>query len=126
MNASGLAVPPLLQRHRLGLEDLIVIHDDLDLPLGKIRIRQGSSAGGHNGIKSIIAALGTQDFIRIRVGIGRPQSPDENRDQDVVDYVLGEFSREDKPLLDQTILRVGEAVVSLLTEGIDTAMNKFN
>ena len=77
MNLSGESISLLMRNHKVNLEDLMVVHDDLDLPLGKIRIRQGSSAGGHNGIKSIIASLGTQDFVRIRVGISRPQAEGE-------------------------------------------------
>lgn len=126
MNASGVSVSQLMQKYKIALEDLIVVHDDLDLPLGKIRIRQGSSAAGHNGIKSIIASLGTQDFIRIRVGISRPQAPGESTEETVVDYVLGDFTPEDKPVVEETIRRVSDAIVSLLTEGLTAAMNKFN
>jgi peptidyl-tRNA hydrolase, PTH1 family len=125
MNLSGQAVLPLMQRYYLSMDDLIVIHDDLDLPLGKIRIRRDSSAGGHNGIKSIIACLGSQDFTRIRVGIGRPISPDD-KDQEIKDYVLSDISREEKTILEDTIRRVSEAVMILMVEGITQAMNKFN
>jgi PTH1 family peptidyl-tRNA hydrolase len=126
MNLSGQAVAPLMQRYYLALDDLMVIHDDMDLPLGKIRIRKASSAGGHNGAKSIIASLGSQDFVRIRVGIGRPELPGESKGRDVVDYVLGDFDRDEMKLLENTIPRVAEAVVCLLTEGLEAAMNKFN
>jgi peptidyl-tRNA hydrolase, PTH1 family len=126
MNASGVSVSQLLQRYKITPEDLIVVHDDLDLPLGKIRIRKGSSAAGHNGIKSIIASLETQDFIRIRVGISRPQTPGENVEGTIVDYVLGDFTPQDKPIIEATICRVGEAIISLITEGLTAAMNKFN
>ncbi len=126
MNASGQSVFLLMQKFNLTLEDLIVIHDDLDLPLGKIRIRKGSSSGGHKGASSIISALGSQDFIRIRVGIGRPQISDEIKDRGVVDYVLGDFSAEEKSILEDTIHRVAAAVESLLSEGLNPAMNKFN
>lgn len=126
MNLSGQSVSLLMQKYHVLLEDLIVIHDDLDLPLGKIRIRKGSSAGGHNGIKSIIAYLGTQEFTRIRVGISRPALEDEDADQSIVDYVLGDFRSVDKPVIDDTIQRVGQAVMCLMTEGLTIAMNKFN
>jgi peptidyl-tRNA hydrolase, PTH1 family len=126
MNLSGVAVCQLMQRYKLSAEDLLVIHDDLDLPLGKIRIRQGSSAAGHNGIKSIIANLGTQDFIRIRVGISRPAVEGEEKEESIIDYVLGDFTKEDKPVIEETIRRVSDAVTSLLIEGLNTAMNKFN
>jgi peptidyl-tRNA hydrolase, PTH1 family len=126
MNLSGIAVSQLMQRYKLSVEDLVVIHDDLDLPLGKIRVRKGSSAAGHNGIKSIIANLGTQEFIRIRVGISRPAREDENKEESIVDYVLGDFTAEDKSVIEDTIRRVSDAVMSLLTEGLTTSMNKFN
>ena len=126
MNLSGESVIPLMQRYLVKKEDLIVIHDDLDLPLGKIRIRPDSSAAGHNGIKSIIASLGTQNFIRIRVGISRPQNTDDAKLESVRDYVLGDFTDADKPVIEETIKRVGEAVVALITTGLQTAMNKYN
>lgn len=126
MNASGVAVARLMRKNNLGPDDLIVIHDDLDLPLGKIRVRRNSSAGGHNGIKSIIASLGTQDFTRIRVGISRPPAEGETREDSIVDYVLGDFSDEDLKIVEDSIRRVTEAAVCLLTEGLTAAMNKFN
>jgi peptidyl-tRNA hydrolase, PTH1 family len=126
MNLSGESVGPLMQRYLVKLEDLIVIHDDLDLPLGKIRIRPDSSAGGHNGIKSIIDCLGTQNFVRIRVGISRPQNIESDRFVSVKEYVLGDFSEADQPVIEATIKRVGDAVVTLLTAGLNPAMNKFN
>ena len=125
MNASGIAVSNLMGKYKIKTDDLIVIHDDLDLPLGKIRIKQGNSAGGHNGIKSIIGSLGTQNFTRIRVGISRPQVGDA-AEKTIVDYVLGNFEGDDRKLMDETIKRVGDAILSLLTEGLTTAMNKFN
>jgi len=125
MNLSGQSVSLLMQKYKVAPGNLIVIHDDLDLPLGKIRIREGSSAGGHNGAKSIIACLGTQDFIRIRVGISRPQAEDES-ECTIVDYVLGDFTAEDRPVVEKTIHRVSEAIICLLTEGLTAAMNKFN
>lgn len=126
MNASGQAVILLMQKFKIGLDDLVVIHDDLDLPLGKIRIRKGSSAGGHNGAKSIISHLGSQEFIRIRVGISRPPVSGEVPICTIVDYVLGDFTPDDKPVIEETVRRVGDAVVCLLTEGLTETMNKFN
>jgi len=126
MNASGKSVFLLLQRYNLTLEDLVVIHDDLDLPLGKIRIRKGSSSGGHKGAVSIISTLGSQDFIRLRVGIGRPLGEGETRDDNVVGHVLGDFTSEEQPVVEETIHRVSEAVACLLTGGLEAAMNKFN
>jgi peptidyl-tRNA hydrolase, PTH1 family len=126
MNASGQSIQPLMYKNSILLEDLIIIHDDLDLPLGKIRIRQGGSSGGHNGIKSTIACLGTQDFIRVRVGIGRPQVEEESRSDNIVDYVLGDFSYEDRTILNETIQRVSDAVTCLINQGVTQAMNNFN
>ncbi len=126
MNASGESVRLLVQRYGVSLEDLIVIHDDLDLPLGKIRIRRGSSSGGHKGAQSIISALGNQDFIRIRVGIGRPTAPPGCKEAEVIDYVLADFSREEENIVDDTIHLISEAVVCLLTQGLATTMNEFN
>jgi peptidyl-tRNA hydrolase, PTH1 family len=126
MNASGQSVLLLMQKSQLFLDDLVVIQDDMDLPLGKIRIRRGNSSGGHKGASSIISTLGSQDFVRIRVGIGRPQPENGSNDQDVIDYVLGDFSREDLPSLDEVINRVGECVNCLLTAGLSAAMNQFN
>jgi peptidyl-tRNA hydrolase, PTH1 family len=126
MNASGESVAGLVRKYSLNLDDMVIIHDDLDLPLGKIRIRAGNSAGGHNGIESIIFSLGRQDFIRIRVGIGRPLTPEGTNDRQVVDYVLGDFSSQEKEILEETIGRVSEAVLDLLTKGLAAAMNSYN
>lgn len=126
MNRSGQAVGKLIEALRIGLEDLIVVHDDLDLPVGKIRIRRGSSAGGHKGVESIIAALGSQEFTRIRVGIGRPFAEDSRREAEVIDYVLGDFAPEEKKTIDSVIDRVSEAIECLLAEGLAAAMNKYN
>jgi PTH1 family peptidyl-tRNA hydrolase len=126
MNASGESVAALMRRYSAGLDDLIVVHDDLDLPLSKIRIRRGSSAAGHNGIKSIIANLGSQDFVRIRTGIGRPGSPGEAGEQPIVDYVLGDFSAQEKMLLPEIMARVSLAILTLLEKGLTEAMNSYN
>jgi peptidyl-tRNA hydrolase, PTH1 family len=126
MNASGLSVVQLLQKYRIALEDLMVIHDDLDLPLGKIRLRRDSSSGGHKGANSVITALGTRDFIRIRVGIGRPQEPGQSAEEEIIDYVLGDFTAGDRPVIEDTIRRVSAALVCLMEEGITAAMSKFN
>ena len=127
MNASGEAVSALLQRLNITPADLIVIHDDLDLPTGKIRLRLGGSSGGHKGIDSIIARIGTQDFYRVRVGIGRPEADKIPVKEDVViGYVLSDFTAEEKKIIDETIPRVSEAIVFLLVKGITDAMNKYN
>jgi peptidyl-tRNA hydrolase, PTH1 family len=128
MNESGQAVTALIQRYKISLEDLIVIHDDLDLPVAKMRIRLDGSSGGHKGINSIVNRTGSPDFIRVRVGIGRPvrengQPPGEG---EVIDYVLGDFTSEEKTAIDEIIPRIDEALVTLIGEGLDAAMNKFN
>ena len=125
MNLSGQAVSRLVRKFNISLDNLLVIHDDLDLPLGKIRLRQGGGSAGHKGIKSIVAELGSQDFFRIRVGIGRP-SVAEMTEADVVAYVLSDFTIEEKKIVTRVIPRVSEAVLCLLTEGLTIAMNKFN
>ncbi len=129
MNSSGLAVDALVKRYRIILDDLIIIHDDLDLPLGKIRIRRGGRSAGHKGIESIIAELGTPDFTRIRVGIGHPaliEGSDSGIESDIIDHVLGDFTPQEKKIIDQVIHKVGEAILCLMTEGLTVAMNKYN
>ena len=127
MNASGEAVKGLFQRLSVTPADLVVIHDDLDLPVGKIRLRLGGSSGGHKGIDSIISHIGTQDFYRVRVGIGRPEADKPNAKEDaVIGYVLADFSNEEQKIIDETIPNVTEAIVILLNKGITAAMNQFN
>jgi PTH1 family peptidyl-tRNA hydrolase len=128
MNASGESVSALMKKLNVTPNDLIVIHDDLDLPPGKIRLRLGGSSGGHKGIDSIIARIGTRDFYRVRVGIGRPEKDKdlEDKEEDVIAYVLSDFTREEKIIIDNVIPKVSEAIVSLLAEGLAAAMNKYN
>jgi PTH1 family peptidyl-tRNA hydrolase len=122
MNLSGQAVSRLARKFKIGLNDLLVVHDDLDLPLGKIRLRPGGSSGGHKGIESIIAELGSPDFPRLRVGIGRP--PEDGAD--IIDYVLSDFTPEEKKIVARVLPGVSEAIRCFLTEGIEAAMNKYN
>lgn len=129
MNASGEAVSRLVKKLNINLSDLIVIHDDLDLSLGKIRIRPGGSSSGHKGLDSIIARLGSRDFYRIRVGIGRPDIPEgsaANKEAEVIDYVLSDFTPEERGIITRIIPEVSQAVACLITEGLEVAMNKFN
>ena len=129
MNSSGESVSRLVTRYKIGLSDLIVIHDDLDLPTGKIRLRQGRGSGGHQGIESVIAHLGKGNFYRVRVGIGRPdiaEDSDIDKEQAVIDYVLSGFTRQEKKIMDSVIPEVSRAILCLLTEGIEAAMNKYN
>ena len=129
MNQSGQAVDRLVRKFNISLDNLLVIHDDLDLPLGKIRIRQGGGSAGHKGVESIVTELGSQDFTRIRVGIGQPTIPPastEITEADIVAYVLGDFTSDEKRTIIQVIPMVSEAILCLLTEGLTAAMNKYN
>src|SRR4030042_188657 len=129
MNASGESVSALVRKLNVSPPDLIVIHDDLDLPVGKIRLRLGGSSGGHKGIDSIIARLGTRDFYRIRVGIGRPESAETSeaaKEEAVIAYVLSDFTPEERKIIEDTLPRVSEAIVCLFAEGLTAAMNKYN
>lgn len=125
MNLSGDAVSALIRKYKVKLSDIIVIHDDLDLPLGKIRIRANGSAGGHNGIKSIIASTGSIDFVRLKVGIGRPETSNEGR-REVVDHVLSDFDPSDRKVAEEAADRAVEAIETIVKEGLETAMNKYN
>lgn len=127
VNLSGKAVACLARRHDIPLNDILVVYDDLDLPVGKIRLRGSGGSGGHKGIKSIISALGSEDFPRIRIGIGRPQVEEQSGGEDIiVDYVLGDFSPEEEKVIKSAIARVAEAIDCLLRQGIEVAMSKFN
>ncbi len=127
MNLSGKSLACLVHKHHIPLSDLLVIYDDLDLPLGKIRLRQSGSSGGHKGMNSIISALGSEDFPRIRVGIGRPQAEKQSVSEDaIVSYVLSDFSPEEEAIIKPVIAGVSEAIDCFLTQGIRAAMNKFN
>jgi len=129
VNRSGEAVGRLMRRYGIAVDDLLVIHDDLDLPPGKLRVRQGGSSGGHRGIDSILSALGSQDFPRIKVGIGRATEEDGTRvtDEDaIINYVLGDFTPQEDKTIKPVIALVAEAIEYILAEGITAAMNKFN
>jgi len=128
VNLSGRAVGPLVHKYSISLSDLLIIYDDLDLPLGKIRLRRSGGSGGHNGIKSIVSTLGSENFPRIRVGIGRPQIEGlSNADEDViVSYVLGDFTPQEEKLIKPVIAGVAEAIDCFLTQGIEVAMSRFN
>ena len=121
MNDSGRAVGPLLSWYKLGPEDLMVVHDDMDIPAGTVRIRRKGSAGGHNGIKSILAHVGDENFARVRIGIGRPLAG-----WTVVNHVLASFSEEDVPKIHEAIQYLIPAVECIAAEGVDLAMNRYN
>jgi PTH1 family peptidyl-tRNA hydrolase len=123
MNRSGQAVALLLRRFKVLPQELIVVHDDLDLPLGRIRLRPGGSSGGHWGVESIIDSLGFRDFLRVRVGIGRSG---EGKREGTIDWVLGDFTVVERDAVRGTVGRVGQALDCLLAEGMETAMNRFN
>ena len=122
MNLSGEAVRPAADFYKIPPEHILVISDDTALDVGKLRIRRGGSAGGHNGLKSIIQHLGTDQFPRIRVGVGKKPHPD----YDLADWVLGKFQGEDKKAIDAAVERCADAVECLIKEGPDRAMNQFN
>jgi len=128
VNLSGNAVSCLLDKYKADADDLIVIHDDLDLATGRIRLKLGGRSGGHRGVNSIIACLGTQDFHRVRIGISRPTSENvRSRDEDeIVEYVLSDFTDEEEKVIDSAISTAAEAIECIIAEGIETAMNKFN
>lgn len=119
MNISGEAVRYAMDRYRVRAESVLIVLDDLDLPLGRIRVRAGGGSGGHNGLNSINAALGTQDYARLRIGIGRPQG-------ETVGYVLGAFTPEEAPEAEAAITRAADAAEAWLTHGVNYAMDQFN
>lgn len=122
MNLSGESVRALADFYKVDeKEEILVIYDDISLDVGQMRIRKKGSAGGHNGIKSIIAHLGSQEFLRIKVGVG-----EKPKEYDLADYVLGRFSQGEKKLMDDGYGRVAIAVEEIVSDKIDSAMNKFN
>lgn len=122
MNLSGEAVGEAARFYKIPPERVLVISDDVSLPLGKLRIRKGGSAGGHNGLKSIIQHLGTDQFPRIKVGVGQKPHPD----YDMADWVLSKFAGEDLKTITEAIRKAADAVECLIQEGPDKAMNRFN
>ena len=119
MNLSGEAVAPLMRKEEIGADGLLVIYDDMDLEVGKLRIRGRGSCGGHNGIRSIIETTGTENFARIRVGIG-------HRTGNGADYVLSPFEEEEKPIIDKVLDAAADAVILILRRGLSQAMNEYN
>ena len=121
MNLSGKCVKEFLGFYKIEKEKMIIIYDDMDVEPGKIKIRKQGSAGSHNGMKSIISEIQTQEFPRIRIGIGRP-----TYEHDKINYVIGHIPEEEIEKLDEGVERAKEAVIDILEKGIDHAMNKFN
>ena len=120
MNLSGQAVSSLMHFYGIGVEDLIVVHDDLDLPVGKLRLRSQGSSGGQKGMDSIIQQLGTSKINRIRIGISN------DRSIETVDYVLGKFSREERKILDAVLDKGSDALIYSFDHDFDLVMSKFN
>jgi len=121
MNLSGESVKDAVNFYKIPLENLIVIYDDMDLPVGRIRIRPEGSAGGHHGMESIIYQLGSEKFPRVRIGIGHPSDS-----QDTVNHVLGRFYGEEAEKIKAVIETAAKAALLIVTEGVDKAMNKYN
>ena len=119
MNESGRAVGSLTRWLKLELSDLLVVYDEIDLPLGKLRLRPGGGSAGHNGMKSIIQHLGSEEFPRLRIGVGRPVGGG-------IGHVLGGFSRDEQPLADDAFDRAVAAIETFITQGLATAMNQYN
>lgn len=121
MNLSGQSVQGLLHFYKIPFENLIVVHDDLDLPFGALRIRPTGGPGGQRGMASTIEKLGTQDFPRLRLGIGRPPGR-----MDAKDYVLQDFSKDEMKILPEVLDRAADATFEFILKGLNAAMNKFN
>ena len=121
MNLSGDAVQPLMAWYRLSPEQLLVVHDELDLEPGRLKLKKGGSAAGHNGIKSIQQRLGTPDFYRLRVGVGKP----ENRDQ-VISWVLGHFFDQERDIMEKTFPNIVDAIIRFTVDGPERACNVIN
>jgi peptidyl-tRNA hydrolase, PTH1 family len=119
MNLSGLAVKALQAKYNVPLDRVLIVHDDLDLPFGRLRIRRGGSSAGNHGIDSVIESLGTRDVIRFRLGIGRPPG-------DGVDYVLSPFTESERAQLPDVVARVADAVEVAVNDGLEKAMTDFN
>lgn len=122
MNLSGDAVSAAASYYKIPASHIVVVCDDMALPVAKLRIKRGGSAGGHNGLKDIIAKLGTDAFPRVKIGVGFPPHPDF----DVVDWVIGKVPAADLKAIEECARRAGEAVECLIEDGIETAMNRFN
>ena len=119
MNLSGDSVATVVKYRNAVPADLIVVHDDIDLALGRLRIRRGGSCGGHNGVRNVIERLGTQDFVRVKIGVGKDRS-------NVVAHVLGKFDPASRQIADAAVAAAAKAVVAVVGSGVEQAMNLFN
>ncbi|CBN54782.1 aminoacyl-tRNA hydrolase [Kamptonema animale CS-326] len=124
MNLSGQAIRAAIDWYKLPPESVLAVYDDMDLPVGRLRLRLSGSAGGHNGMKSAIAHLGTDKFPRLRIGIGKPQS--SSNDKETISHVLGKFSLEESQLMDKVLKLVVEAVELSQKQGVEKAMSLYN
>lgn len=121
MNLSGKAIIQVVNFYKIPLENICVIYDDMDIEPGIIKIRKKGGAGSHNGMKSVVAELNSEDFARIRVGIGTPKFKDDS-----INYVIGAIPEEEVKVLDESATKAADAMISILKDGIDNSMNKFN
>ena len=121
MNMSGKAVEALLKAHDIQSRDVIVVHDDVDLPIGNLRLKSGGGAGGHRGVQSVRATLGTDAFVRLKIGIGRPAAG-----MDTADFVLAPFTRTERDRLDLVLARAVESLECVIRDGVPTAMDHYN
>jgi PTH1 family peptidyl-tRNA hydrolase len=120
MNRSGGSVVPAAQFHRVPPPQIVVVHDEIDFPPGRLAIKKGGGHGGHNGLRDIVTQLGSADFLRIRLGVGRPVHGE------VADYVLSEFSADQQDAAEDLARRAAAALTCMMTDGVVMAMNKFN
>ena len=126
MNKSGSCVAAFIRFFKIPLKNIFILHDDLDLPLGRVKIVAGGGAGGHNGVRSLIRELGTKEFARLKIGIGRPPRDENGHGIPVDRYVLAEFSHEEKKALTALLPQIDEAITLFLQDGIDRCMNRIN
>jgi len=121
VNESGNAVGALVRRFGVDPEELVVVHDELDLPVAELKVKSGGGLAGHNGLRSIVEHLHTQDFQRVRIGVGKPVSKERG-----ADHVLNRFGKRERAEVDVTVERAADAVETIVRDGVDTAMNRFN
>jgi PTH1 family peptidyl-tRNA hydrolase len=126
MNLSGQSIRAAADWYKIPAESVLVVYDDMDLPIGKMRMRLAGSAGGHNGMKSTIAHLGTDKFPRLRIGIGKPQTDPAKNEKDTISFVLGKFSSEESQLVEKMLKLVVEAIELSLQQGIEKSMSLYN
>jgi PTH1 family peptidyl-tRNA hydrolase len=131
VNLSGECARAVIDYYGAGIDSLLVVTDDVNLPLGMLRCRRGGSSGGHNGLDSIIQHLGTKEFARLRMGVGRPETgpetgPEDGPEDELVGHVLGRFSREERDLADEAEARAAEAVLVWAEHGVEECQNRFN